>query len=90
MTRIIIGIALITAALQANAALQQEDTILGRACCNGPNNPIAVLNEKRVSAYLADTGILESEADPRQWMAHKGPTDENGCHKDEYDRWHCH
>lgn len=23
-------------------------------------------------------------------IAHHGPTDENGCHKDERGRWHCH
>nr|VFK44434.1 MAG: hypothetical protein BECKTC1821E_GA0114239_103511 [Candidatus Kentron sp. TC] len=92
MKRIIIGITLIAAAFQVHAAFRQGDGILGRACrdVHGVEMSLVVMGEKWAISCSADTGSFRVGADPRQWMAHKGETDENGCHKDKYGRRHCH
>lgn len=93
MTRIIISIALIAAVLQAHATLQQGDTTLGawRSVVGLEALTPTEASEERIVPHSSDTGNLGGPRNsPSQWIAHPGPTDVNGCHTDEYDRWHCH
>ena len=81
------------AALQTQAVPQPgNDRMLGPACrdMHMVEMPLAAMDEKQAISRFADTGSFQLETAPLQRLAHKGETDENGCHKDKYGRRHCH
>lgn len=93
MYKIIIGIGLLFAALQVNAAIKQEAQSLWHDLygdAGAETRASGLSGDERALPYGPDGGSIGSGSFTNQWIAHPGKTDANGCHYDNNGRWHCH